>query len=186
MRQLRITERGWETYTGLLGRIMFENGLSVGPVTDMDMERVGAVVSVVDAGTNRQVGAAQSVNDTYNSPAPVVEPMKVSEGTGGEGASEEQVAPNAKRVKIWTEQELYEVADKGGINAVREIAEPMKVKAVAIRDLVKRIVAHQAVQLAKGEIAPETKENPAEPEPSPEEVVVEGEEVDAVTQAEEV
>jgi hypothetical protein len=48
------------------------------------------------------------------------------------------------KAKVWTEEELAAVADKSGIDGLREIGTPMGVKARSIREMIDGIVAAQA------------------------------------------
>jgi hypothetical protein len=44
MHKVRIDQIGWDSYTGLLGMVPFENGVSTRPVTDQEALRIGAII----------------------------------------------------------------------------------------------------------------------------------------------
>lgn len=143
--KLRLTAAGWETYTGQMGVINFENGLSVGEVLAIDAVRVAGVIGAEwEDGTPANVSQiyldnlkteAAVMQDNRQPEAPVVEVKKV----------EEVAAPTV----AYTEEQLAEIADKQGIAGLREIADPLGLKGNSIAGLISAIL--KAAGAPKGE-----------------------------------
>lgn len=159
--KIKIIERGWETFSDVLGGVKFENGVSVDDVPEHLITRIGAVVRT-EAVTGGQVGAAQQLIDAKNMtppedvriaptpPAPVTpEPLpELVSDLVPKDPEVVEVAPElpevpAPKAHIWTEAELADVADKKGIEGLREIADPMNVRARSIRELMTGILEKQ-------------------------------------------
>lgn len=143
--KLRLTAAGWETYTGQMGVINFENGLSVGEVLAIDAVRVAGVIGAEwEDGTPANVSQiyldnlkteAAVMQDNRQPEAPVVEVKKVGE----------VAAPTV----AYTEEQLAEIADKQGIAGLREIADPLGLKGNSIAGLISAIL--KAAGAPKGE-----------------------------------
>lgn len=148
--KLRLTQPGFENYSGQMGVLNFVEGLSTTGVRAIDAVRMAAVMNCEwEDGSSPNV--AQSLLDNANTPAP----MFVS-GEAGQHDLESQTAADLdaeeKRVAggdipktsdAWTEERLAIVADKDGIKGLREIADPLGIKGNSIRDLIVAIVKKQ-------------------------------------------
>lgn len=60
---VRITEKGWEKFTGPLGDIEFKDGVSVEVITVREAERLGCLMSVVNADTGENPSSVQRMVD---------------------------------------------------------------------------------------------------------------------------
>lgn len=129
--KLRITEPGFKGYTGQMGIVYFENGVSTSDVSTMDATRMSAVMGFEwEDGTAASV--AQHILDRANDEAQTV-PVNVSSAV-----TETKENPAFKKYSV---EELADIADTSGISGLREIAEPLGVKGKSIRDLIDGILA---------------------------------------------
>jgi hypothetical protein len=132
---VRIDVPGWDTFTGLLGMVPFENGVSSRELTQAEMLRIGANIAIVKVGSNEQVGAAVTMVNSRNISAEVKVASKTLE--------QETVAKVAYE---YDRERLEEIASEGGIKAVREIAAKYNVKGVEISKMIEEILKAQEPQ----------------------------------------
>lgn len=126
--KIRMTQAGWDNFTGYFGVVEFRDGLSVNEVSDMEAQRIAAVISVNrEDGTNPS--AAQLINDTR------AQPMEVVSTPRGDAD-----APAGTPVK-YTAEQLAEIADKQGIAGLRVIAKSLDVAGKSIAELIGKILA---------------------------------------------
>lgn len=148
--KLRLTQSGFEKYTGQMGVVMFKDGLSETEVLPIDGIRIAAAI-----GATWEDGSAANVGQMYlnNMDAPAFV------GTGGEGinamsmpieGAEQQGGdkPSAGNTR-YTRKQLEAVADKSGTVGLREIAETLKVKGTSIVGLIETILKAQDNQKAE-------------------------------------
>lgn len=131
-RKLRLIGKGWEKFTGNIGVVAFQDGLSTGAVHQMDAHRLTCTI-----GARWEDGTPSSVGEGYeaskNKPAPVIDKSAAQ-------APAEQGATAVDAGKTYTAEELAAVADAKGIAGLREIAEPLKIKAGSIKALIEAIL----------------------------------------------
>jgi hypothetical protein len=132
--KIKLTEPGYEHFTGLFGIYEFEDGVSVEDLGRGDCNAISSLVAAVDAETGLNPSMAQVQIDLYNRPAPIEV----------EGAPSAPPAPEVVVVPAYTKESLEAVADAQGIKGVRDIADPMGIKGVAISELIEKILAEQA------------------------------------------
>lgn len=149
--KIKITQPGWETFTGNFGSIEFADGVSVGEVSQNEASRVAAVVRV-ETTEGKDPSMAQLIIDTYSDPAPLETTIAAAD------------LPKPE-VPSYTADELAAIADKLGIKGLREIADPLGIKANSIAELIGRILAvsKPAEPTVTAEAAPEAAEPAAEP-----------------------
>lgn len=141
--KLRLTAPGWQTYTGQMGVIFFENGLSVADVLPVDAVRVAGVIGAEwEDGTPANV--SQIYLDNLKTEAPIAKDNREPEAPVE--AKKEVVAEPAV---TYTEDQLAEIADKKGIGGLREIAGPLGIKGNSISGLIEAIL--KAAGAPKGE-----------------------------------
>ena len=153
--RLRLIGKGFQTYTGQMGVIMFENGMSVGDVLQVDAVRVAGVI-----GAEWEDGSAANVSQRYldnmtteassepaNAENQTQEPETPAENTetvDENGNTENEIeAAHEKAVSsgtFYTEDQLAAVADKDGIAGLREIAAPLGIKGNSIAALIASIL----------------------------------------------
>lgn len=144
MKKIRITEPGWATFTGNYGGVEFVNAESVDLVSPFNASRLAALIRIEDSdGKNPSV--AQQIVDSKHTAAD--QEMVSSVNTGVVHAE----AKVSTLTGGYTRDQLAAVVDKGGIKALRQIAEPLGVRGTKVVDLIDKII------LAQG----------GEPEPEP-------------------
>lgn len=126
--KIKIVGAGWAGFTGHFGTIEFKDGVSLEDVSPLEAQRLGAVVQVETLdGFNPSV--AQRIIDSR------AEPMDVASTPRTEEAVPEKMPMN------YSAKELEEIADKGGIKALREIADQFGVRGRGISELVRELGA---------------------------------------------
>lgn len=137
--KLRLTQPGWESYSGQMGVIQFKDGVSVGDVLEIDAVRVSAVMLC-----EWEDGSTSSVTkrllEEADTPAPDLESLKQKEAEKAAAAQPKKEKPK------FTEAELEKVADEKGITGLRELAEPFGIKSNSIRGLIDALVKAAAAE----------------------------------------
>lgn len=137
--KLRLTQGGFESYTGQMGVIFFENGLSVSDVLPVDAVRVAGVVGAEwEDGSPANVG--QLYLDAVNNPAPVFERVVVEEVSEKASEKAPDIEAAVDPIVRYSEDDLAAVADKDGIAGLRKIAEPLGIKDKSIGGLMAAIL----------------------------------------------
>lgn len=141
--KLRITQAGFEGYTGQMGVLDFIDGLSIGDVLPVDALRIAGIF-----GAEWENGQAANISQIYldkmNDEAPSVQ-------MGEAGIQADAAAPVVVPVEpsvqaaialaaTYTEEQLAAIADDKGIAGLREIADPMGIKGNAIKQLIDGIL----------------------------------------------
>ena len=131
---IKIDVPGYESFDGSLGTLEFKGGVSVRGATEMEIRRIGANIRIVKVEDNEQIGPATIMVDTRHVSA-VVEVALQREPE--EPAKEETVDGE------YTEEQLIEAGEKGGIKAIRAIADKFGIKGVSISDMIAKILEAQ-------------------------------------------
>lgn len=156
-RRIRILERGWETFTGDFGSVLFKDGVSIELLPEVFIDRVATQLRTIDVDTGLQVGPQQRHLDSMAVRMTVVEPSKGPVNRMGL-AKADQVAIAVENgqeekasVKLYTEDELYKIAESGGVDGgiigLRKIGAEYGVKARALTDLIVSILRAQAAAI---------------------------------------
>ena len=145
--KLRLTAPGWQTYTGQMGVIFFENGLSVADVLPVDAVRVAGVIGA-EWEDGRPANVSQIYLDNMTTEAAVAQDNRQPE------APEVELVVAAPLIAdlmapTYTEDQLAAIADKQGIAGLREIADTLGIKGNSIAGLVSAIL--KAAGAPKGE-----------------------------------
>jgi hypothetical protein len=136
--KIRIDEVGYESYTGILGLVQFENGVSVTDVSQGELDRMAAVLRVVDADSDKQLGAL--VDYATASQVGFEQEGKLETGTGFVAVDGTIPASNAVETEKYTQEELEALADKEGITGLRAIGDSLNVKDTSIKGLIGSIL----------------------------------------------
>jgi hypothetical protein len=139
-KRLVMKQAGWENYTGPMYGIEFVEGKSVTPYSNIDAQRLGALIQIeTEDGFNPSV--AQQLVDLRMVPMDhdMVRNMETGELTTGTKLNEERSNPP----RIWTIEELNAIADEKGIEGVRDVAAPMGLKGRGIAELISAILEKQ-------------------------------------------
>ena len=141
--RIRISEAGWATFTGHLGGVYFDNGISAEAVDPAMTLRLGSLMSITKVDTDEQAGGAAEDQRNINSSAPVEAPIVGAEFVEAAATTPVKVATHAPAV-THTRESLEAIADAQGIAGLREIAEPKGIKGRGIAELIEEILADQA------------------------------------------
>lgn len=141
--KLRLTAPGWQTYSGQMGVIFFENGISVSDVLPVDAVRVAGVIGA-EWENGQPANVSQIYLDNMNTPAssaPSPAPVPVPVEPKAPPAFLAPLAPLAAALApVYTADELAEIADKQGLAGLRVIADPLGIKGNSIRGLIDGIL----------------------------------------------
>lgn len=131
--KIKIVESGWAGYTGYFGAVEFKDGVSVGDVSQAEINNLSANIRIQTIeGDN--VGVLKQYEESRNKPA--------SAGATPTPAAEfvaSLLAPTS-----YTREQLEEIADQKGIAGLRAIGEQFGVRAKSISDLIDGILEAQA------------------------------------------
>lgn len=136
--KIRITQAGWETYTGHLQGIMFTDGLSDDLVSPTIAMRIGSVLGAVGVDEQEAVGLAANMVKNDRVRATVEVPVEAAPDAPAVYTPDAAV-PSQKL----TREELEGVADRDGIAGLRAIAEGYNVKGRGILELITEILKAQ-------------------------------------------
>ncbi len=139
--KLRLTAPGWTGYTGQMGVINFVDGMSVGDVLPVDAVRVAGVIGA-EWEDGRPANVSQVYLDNMHTQAPTQEEQRLADAPDAPKTVDPDLAKDrAEALGVtYTEEELAAVADKSGIAGLREIAEPLGIKANSISKLIELIL----------------------------------------------
>jgi hypothetical protein len=139
--KLRLTAPGWESYTGQMGVIFFEDGLSVSDVLPVDAVRVAGVI-----GAEWEDGSAANVSQMYLDNMHTEAKTDAEQRVVDTADAPKTADPDAAKEKAellgvtYTEEQLAEIADKQGISGLRDIAGPLGIKSNSISGLIEAII----------------------------------------------
>lgn len=145
--KIKITQPGWEGFTGYFGPVEFKDGLSTYDVSKSEAQLVAALVATeTEEGTDPSV--AQQIIDMQGVPAPVETVVSVED-------------TQKQDIQRYTAEELAEIADKQGIKGLRAIGDQLGVKGNSIAELISKILAIAGKQPEAAAPAQEVVEQPA-------------------------
>ena len=163
----RIIQKGWETYTGDIGQVLFKDGLTIEDYPEVYIDRVAASFAMVDIETGDPAGLAHRMIATPALRMPVadkLDQMSAEQIAIADAAAVADAARTLRPTSFLTLEQLEAVVDAKGIQGLREIALPYGVKAKSINDLMGAILkAQDVVRSARGV--------PAAPSDAPNDVV---------------
>lgn len=149
---LKVADKKWKGYTGILGMARFKDGVSVEMLPRHIRDRMAAAMPFIEIdseGNEQPAGAQYRLIRESRSRAPIIEPLKRQ--TEGEKAAElaaAQVAA-AKVPVLETRASLEAIAEKQGIKGLREIGKRWNVKHRSIPTLIEMILDAQEKAVAK-------------------------------------
>ncbi|PZR92257.1 MAG: hypothetical protein DI537_13805 [Stutzerimonas stutzeri] len=171
LKYLKVASPNRLGYTGVLGRVMFKDGVSTEMVPQMIRDRMAAAMPFIEIDAD---GNEEPAGTLHRMRGGVTQRMLPSalERQSEADKEREKAADELRRFptsKLETLESLQEIADKKGIAGVREIADRWGVKHRSINALIAMILDEQ--KKAIGQVVPvaETKAPetvpPATPEP---------------------
>jgi hypothetical protein len=127
--KLKITQPGWEGFTGDFGGVQFDNAVSVVDVDPRTATRLANIVSVerID-GTNPS--ASQKLIDMNGQSTDAIESVEVAQST----------ITQAMAPKHITREMLEKIADEKGIAGIREISDDLGVKSNSVGKLIDMVL----------------------------------------------
>ena len=127
--RVKITQGGWAGFTGHLGAVLFENGVSVEDISKGDAAFLAGILQVEELGTGKNPSDTQRILDQYNNSVPAAS-VAVE---GVQFVSE----------VVHTKESLEKIADASGIKGLREISDPLGIKGLSIAELIEKILAYK-------------------------------------------
>ena len=136
MPRIRITSPGWSNFNGYFGIVEFKDSVSVESVGRIEAERLAALIQFEtvpdnEDGIARDPSAAQRIVDTYADDL----------GHATLLTQAELPKPPEPEKPTYTPEQLADLADVGGIAAVRKAADPLGVTGASISELIGKILA---------------------------------------------
>lgn len=128
--KLKITERGWAGFTGQLGEVDFEDGIST-EVTETQARRLANIIQI-ETLDGRNPSASQNVLDS--------QAIEMKQGMDHVAVQSTVAATQ----RSFTKEELEKIAEERGIGGLRAIAEPLGIVGRSINILINAIIAQQA------------------------------------------
>lgn len=152
MKKLKITSPQWANYTGSLGIVHFTNGVSDGLVPENVRRRLSIgmdMVEIDEDGNEENNSATYKLLHVATIRASVTEPL--TRQTEAEKTRENLAISLAagKQPTFYTKEHLEAIADKDGINGLRDIAKIWDVKHRSIPMLISMILDAQQQFLDK-------------------------------------
>ena len=149
---LKLVQTGYETYTGPIGASEFINGISTVMIPRVDRDRLATAFQFVEfteegvdeipAGVAHRLVADSAIRAADQKPL-----ERQTEAEKEIEMAMSKIAREDERV-IYTREELEKIADKKGINGLREVAKPWDVKHRATAELIALILQAQDNWLA--------------------------------------
>lgn len=145
--KLRLTQEHYETFTGQMGVVFFEDGLSTTDVKPSDAVRMAAqFLCAWEDGTTASV--AQSILDHSHATIGTIgvemnaDQAMAQQSRESIDAAAKLVDPRLSEVKVtfYTQKQLSEIADSQGIKGLRAIAEPLGIKSNSIKEMIDALV----------------------------------------------
>lgn len=149
MKHLKMADPQWAGYTGMIGPVMFKDGVSTYPVDDRMRLRLGASIRLVEVdadGNEDEAGGAAIMVREGGVTARIAEPTIVQTDAEKEAELAADAAKEGRPPvdKFFTGEELEQIADAQGIEGLRAVAAPWGVKDRKIVTLIQEILRAQA------------------------------------------
>lgn len=155
-KKVKLTQRGWDKYNGTMLGIQFVDGVTIREVTEHEANQIGSSLRAEFEDGSGQVGAAAQLLKIQSTRMEKKESLRQQaerekreqdETREAERIALVEEARKFIRAGFMTREELEKVADnKGpntGIKGLREIADPLGVKANSIPALIAGILRRQ-------------------------------------------
>lgn len=142
--KVKVTQEGFEGYTGQMGVTQFVDGVSINDVSPRDAARMSAVMQVHwEDGTS--CNPAQRLLDEMNTAAAHLVPFadnkdEVVTAPVVEKVEVKKTEPVEKEAQAYTREDLESIADAKGITGLREIGQPLGIKSNSINGLIEELL----------------------------------------------
>ena len=160
--KIQLIDAGYHKFTGDFGGVQFVDGVSVDDVSQTQARFFAAVMGVrsvedgSDPGSNAQFVASLELSAVTTN-LPTLAELEANGIDHGVDVQAPQVSAPPVPVGKYTQEQLEEIADKGGMSKLREIGNQFGVKGTSIAKLIESILAKQtapqpeAAPLAEGQ-----------------------------------
>lgn len=144
MEKIRIVEPGWETFTGSMGGAEFVNGESVEPVTQVQVDRIGASIRI-ELESGKQGGIQERLVSMKGVEVAELVGMPVMTEADVEAQKVNEVKAAEAAMIFHSEAELEAIALEKGLKGLRALGDPLGVKGRSIPELIREILAAEKV-----------------------------------------
>lgn len=142
--KIKILDPGYEKLNGYFGTVLFKDGVSVNDVSPAEIQTMAAVVTVVDAKTDKQLGVNQIFLDSANQSASVpVYKTRAQLRAEGKLPASSVAKPKVEPRGAYTREMLEAIADSKGIAGLREIGDQFGARGRGISTLIDDILRRQ-------------------------------------------
>ena len=142
--KIKIIEPGYAGFTGLFGAVMFQDAVSVDHVAPWEINMISAILMVVDADTDKEVGSLALQTSTMDSSASAVYYPTLADIQAGVRLDSTPTEVAGSEIStVYSQIDLERIADRDGIAGLRFIADPLGVKATSIVKLIEGIMLVQ-------------------------------------------
>lgn len=176
MPRIKITQPGWAGFTGHIGITEFKDGVSTDSVNRREIAVIGASLTLVvvdedgHEGVNPALQHQMLTDGTMTLRADVLKELPRASETETAAVTPKRADPDA--IVFHTKEQLEEVAEKKGIHGLREIMEPLHLKASSINKAIQVILKEELKLKAQLETAGKLqREDAVQPVETPNEVV---------------
>lgn len=153
--KLKLTGKQFKSFTGLYGSVEFKDGVSVGDVNAADANLIASIVGATfldgsEANECDKIVAMKDLESPYRQssrPLTVEEIKKLTEENNKRRL--DVVEEEQEEIKIYTKEELEAIADKNGIQGLREIASNYGITSNSISSLIYKILDRQREKTKK-------------------------------------
>lgn len=151
-KRIKITQTGWDGFTGDIGMVAFEDGVSTDVVGPRQFNVIAAVVAVVEIDDEGETLGSPGIQDNMKGAAvigaPVLNEMLRATDEEKKAEAKADAAPKPDvdplAVVYHSKADLEAIAEKKGIAGLRAIAEPLGEKGRSINELIKEILKAEA------------------------------------------
>lgn len=145
--KIRLVGNGYEAMNGFFGDVEFKDGVSVHPVSAAQIRLFASITTIENAEDGTELGdnahfqsALKMEAVTFDLPTLAELEAQGQKVEVGQAVEQVQEAPEG----TYTKEQLEAIADKGGIAALRDIADPLGIKGTSIGKIIMAILARQA------------------------------------------
>lgn len=141
MSKIKIQESGFHKFTGDIGGVEFENGISLEDMSRSEIKRFSASMRVVEVLTEEEDGVV--TGDQLGVSADLVKQKNTSAPVHKKLDEIDEDSRNDAKDDIITRDQLEFIADQRGIHGVREIASQFGVKGKSISEIIDGVIEAQ-------------------------------------------
>lgn len=145
-KKLRLTQKGYENYSGPIGEYEFVNGVSVELIPLVARDRLSAafqMAEIDDGGNEEPSGAAHRLISERNLTIEPTVSLKRQTTEEKEAELQQIITGTTSVIPLYTQEAIEKVASERGISGLRVLASAFGVKSKSIPDLIVLILNAQ-------------------------------------------